>query len=76
MGTPELPPLEQYKPYRKLIGDARTELGSALRVHYDNGASLENLAEQIDSTRGTIRRLLVASGATIRNRGHHDRHPN
>jgi hypothetical protein len=74
MGTPELPPLEKYRPYSNVPADAGTELRKALRAHYDNGASMKELAEQISCATETVRRQLVTSGATIRKRGQYHRH--
>jgi len=65
--TPELPPLDTYKPYGNLTGDAGKELESALRAHYEKGVAMNTLAEKIHCAPATIRRLLVTNGTPSAN---------
>ena len=61
-----LPELKVYEPYRRLSRAEREQFGKDLRVHYENGASLRNLASRTGRGHATIRVLLQMSGTTMR----------
>jgi hypothetical protein len=42
---------------------------AALRARYENGASIQELADELDSSYGSVRRVLVRAGVTFRPRG-------
>lgn len=51
---------------KRLTGDERVRVASEMRVKYEAGGSLRSLVEEYDRPYGTVRRLLLEAGATLR----------
>jgi predicted transcriptional regulator len=57
------------QPNEKITGDLRREVGEHLRLAYEQGASIRELAESMGRSYGFVHRLLGESGAVLRGRG-------
>lgn len=53
----------------QLSGGKREELARRLRIDYEAGATIRALSEENERSYGSVRRLLLESGATLRKRG-------
>ncbi|WP_030672249.1 helix-turn-helix domain-containing protein [Streptomyces sp. NRRL B-1347] len=56
-----------------LSGDRRREKARDLRVTYEAGASIRSLAARSGLAYGTVRKLLLEAGTTLRGRGGNQR---
>lgn len=57
------------QPHKRLVGEERQQVAKQLRVQYDAGASIRELAAQTDYSLQRIRTLLKSTGE-LRGRGH------
>jgi len=57
------------QPHKRLVGEERKQVAKQLRVQYDAGASIRELAAQTDYSLQRIRTLLKSTG-DLRGRGH------
>lgn len=53
----------------QLNGRRREELARRLRVDYEAGSTIRSLAQESGRSYGSVRRLLLESGAVLRKRG-------
>jgi hypothetical protein len=56
---------------RRVLGDERTQIASALKTNYESGASIRDLASSIGRSYGFVHHLLVEAGTALRPRGFH-----
>lgn len=72
-GGPILAPV--LAPHERLRPGTKETLGCSLRVEYERGTSIRELAAQTGYTISRVRTLLTDAGTSFRERGRHDREP-
>ncbi len=53
----------------RVVGTERSSLTNNLRVEYEKGASIRQLAESTGRSYGFVHRILTESGVSLRGRG-------
>ena len=61
-------PLEKL-PAGRIVGPPRRTLAHDLRLRYETGTTIRDLAEEIDRSYGFVHKLLIEAGTGIRARG-------
>lgn len=59
----------------RITGRDRRRLARTLKTQYENGTSIRELTVETGRSYGFVHRLLTESGARLRGRGGHTRHP-
>ncbi len=63
------PIMPQIDPNERLPKDVAEKIGQALKLEYENGASINELAAKYDYSIQRVRSLLKQAGTTLRKRG-------